>query len=205
MCFIILGMTRRTFLKVIGVVGLVSIALKGNALAQTSNYKSIGYIEETKNGYVDRNYKNYKDTKPVLNSLNGVKVLYIYWGIYDTPNRLSSLGASVYQVHVNNLGNITADSLCRYDVVLVDIQAIWSLGFLSANLQSYVLMGGGYWINQPNQAGNVPTLPSGFSVYISSAWWNCGNSSCQNYTPLAPLHPMVIMIFRVLGAVHGTY
>jgi len=44
-------MTRRTFLKVIGVVGLVSIALKGNALAQTSNYKSIRYIEETTNGY----------------------------------------------------------------------------------------------------------------------------------------------------------
>ncbi len=44
-------MTRRTFLKVIAVVGLMGIALKGNALAQTSNYKSIRYIEETTNGY----------------------------------------------------------------------------------------------------------------------------------------------------------
>jgi len=103
---------------------------------------------------------------------------------------LSSLGASVYQVQVNNLGNISADSLCKYDVVLVDVQAIWSLGFLSANLQSYVSMGGGYWINQPNQVGNVPTLPAGFSVYVSSQWWNCGYSSCQKYTPLALLHPI---------------
>ena len=124
------------------------------------------------------------------NSLNGVKVLYIYSSLYDTPTRLSSLGASVYQVQVNNLGNISADSLCKYDVVLVDVQAIWSLGFLSANLQSYVSMGGGYWINQPNQTGNVPTLPAGFSVYVSSAWWNCGYSSCQKYTPLAPSHPI---------------
>ncbi|MEO0223525.1 MAG: T9SS type A sorting domain-containing protein [candidate division WOR-3 bacterium] len=91
---------------------------------------------------------------------------------------------------MNNLGNISADSLCKYDVVLVDIQAIWSLGFLSTNLQNYVLMGGGYWINQPNQAGNVPTLPAIFSISVSSAWWNCGTSSCQQYTPLAPLHPI---------------
>lgn len=51
-------------------------------------------------------------------------------------------------------------------------------------------MGGGYWINQPNQADNVPTLPPTFSINISSAWWNCGNSNCQEFTPLAPLHPI---------------
>jgi len=138
-------------------------------------------------GRTDGNYKNFEVG---INALNGVKVLYIYSALYDTPNRLSSLGASVYQIQVNNLGNISADSLCKYDVVLVDIQAIWSLGFLSANLQSYVSMGGGYWINQPNQVGNVPTLPAGFSVYVSSQWWNCGYSSCQKYTPLALLHPI---------------
>ncbi|MFZ8846422.1 MAG: PqqD family protein [Candidatus Hydrothermia bacterium] len=44
-------MTRRNFLKVVVVVGLMGIALKGNALAQTLNSKSISYIEETANGY----------------------------------------------------------------------------------------------------------------------------------------------------------
>ncbi|MEO0224031.1 MAG: PqqD family protein [candidate division WOR-3 bacterium] len=44
-------MTRRTFLKVVGVVGLMGIALRGNALAQASNSKSINYIEETTDGY----------------------------------------------------------------------------------------------------------------------------------------------------------
>jgi hypothetical protein len=38
--------------------------------------------------------------------------------------------------------------------------------------------------------GNVPTLPAGFSVYVSSAWWNCGYSSCQKYTPFASSHPI---------------
>jgi hypothetical protein len=74
-------------------------------------------------GRTDGNYKNFEVG---INALNGVKVLYIYSALWDTPNRLSSLGASVYQVQVNNLGNISADSLCKYDVVLVDIQAIWS-------------------------------------------------------------------------------
>jgi hypothetical protein len=44
-------MTRRTFLKIAVVVGLMGMALKGNALAKTLNYKSISYIEETANGY----------------------------------------------------------------------------------------------------------------------------------------------------------
>ncbi len=143
----------------------------------------------TSDGRISSSFK-VEPNQSSIQSLNGVKVLYIYADPWDTPSRLQSLGASVYQVHVNSLGNISADSLCKYDVVMVDIHAVWSLGFLSANLQSYVSLGGGYWINQPNMGGNVPTLPPGFSVNISSEWWNCGTSSCQQFTPAASNHPI---------------
>ncbi len=125
-----------------------------------------------------------------LNSLTGAKVLYIYRSRYDTPDRLRTLGATVYEVSVYSIGTITPDSLCNYDFVMVDIGAVNSLGFLSASLQSYVFMGGGYWVNQPNQTGSVATLPPGFSVYVSSIWYGCGNSTCQIPTPAYSTHPI---------------
>lgn len=125
-----------------------------------------------------------------LTSLTGVKVLYIYNSRYDTPDRLRTLGATVYEVPVSSIGSITADSLCSYDFVLVDIGAVSSLGFLGPSLQTYVSMGGGYWINQPNQVGSVPTLPPGFDVYVSSIWYGCGNSSCQTPTAAYSTHPI---------------
>ena len=125
-----------------------------------------------------------------LNSLSGIKVLYIYNSRYDTPDRLRTLGATVYEANVSSIGVISADSLCSYDFVVVDVGAVWYITSLSTAIHDYISMGGGYWVNQPNRTGSVPTLPPGYGVHISSVWYGCGNSSCQSATSAYNTHPI---------------
>lgn len=84
-------------------------------------------------------------------------------------DRLQALGFNITQT--TNPADVTPANLANYRVLVVAYTAPGTLGSAQPAIQSYVNLGRGLLIHQPNAAGVTDYTPTGFDVSISSGWW----------------------------------
>ncbi len=83
--------------------------------------------------------------------------------------RLENLG---YHVTIaSDFGMLSADSLCDYDLLLIDVPYDPNLNDFGTVIDDYLSRGGGVILLQTNRIGEVSILPPGFELYVSDTLW----------------------------------
>jgi hypothetical protein len=103
--------------------------------------------------------------------------------------RLTATTGAIITQTLNPADLAVANLSANYNLLVVAFTGPGVIGTRQADIQAYVVGGGGLLIHQPNIAGAIDYAPVGFGVTIQDAFW-CNNGGNFNAAIINGGHPI---------------